>query len=414
MMKKNSTILIVLLILYAMASAQAPMGKMPSSRDSSSKPVAPTTDTPPIPNHNIASVMTLTVNRMDERKIELLNKKAMQYSNTRATKLLPTIGQDVALSMTDILVKEAYYALTIRSRQKKEWMELRQKECTFADSMQSNMGQRDFYSQTSNMGPLDPSGINFDGITLEASKEGQKVLHLVCHIDTTRFDMLFRHSRFYLVLDSFAFFPYRSFIPNLGIRASDLASRNDLKQSDLDYWNTISHFDFAEHRNPTVQVSIDLYSSWINELVQVFQDVQLGSFWLNIPINENDLEDSAYIYSRKEALANDRPTIDINGSSFIVPRSYMPLDARKPSWGTGEFKIKVVLSEKCIYNPEGIRCKDWHKDYKQLMHLYNHGKDPDMQYLTHPLVTLRESNGILLKAVYAPLIRSAFATPTGR
>lgn len=413
-MKRLYIALAAILLQSATVTAQAPMGRASNPVAPADRPATRMTEVPPMPKHDIVSSMTLTVNRMDDKKKQQLNKIATQYSNTRAAKLLPTIGQDVVMSLTDILVKEAYYALTIRSRQKKEWMELRQKECTFMDSMQSVGGQRDFYAQTSVMGPLDPTGINFDGITLDASKNGHKVLHMVCHIDTSRFDMLFRHSRFYLVLDSFAFYPYHSFLPNLGVGESDLAKRSDLEQGDLDYWNTISHFNFAEHRNPSVRVSIDLYSSWINELVQVFQDVKLGSFWLNIPINENDLHDSAYIYSRREALAKGRPTIDISGGSFVVPRSYMPLDARKPSWGTGEFKMKVVLSEKCLYNPEGMRAKDWHKDYKQLMRLYNNGKDPDMMYLSHPLVTLRESNGVLLKAVYAPLIRSAFATPAGR
>lgn len=410
-MKRLYIALIAALLPCVAASAQAPAGKAPLATTPSDRPDSRVTEAPAMPKHEIASSMTLTINRMDDEKKQRLNSIALQYSNTRAAKLLPTIGQDIVMSLTDILVKEAYYALTIRSRQKKEWMELRQKECTFVDSMQSVGGQRDFYAQTSVMGPLDPTGINFDGITLDASKNGHRVLHMVCHIDTSRFDMLFRHSRFYLVLDSFAFFPYHSFLPNLGVGASDLAKRSDLKQGDLDYWNTISHFDFAEHRNPSVRVTIDLYSSWVNELVQVFQDVRLGSFWLNIPISESALRDSAYIYSRQEALANGHPTIDINGSSFVVPRSYMPLDARKSSWGTGEFKMKVVLSENCLYNPEGVRAKDWHKDYKQLMRLYNHGKNPDMVYLTHPLVTLRESNGILLKAVYAPLIKSAFANP---
>ena len=410
-MKRLYIALAAILLQSVTVTAQTPMGRASNPVASPDQPATRVTEVPSMPKHEIASSMTLTVNRMNDEKKQQLNRIAMQYSNTRAAKLLPTIGQDMVMSLTDILVKEAYYALTIRSRQKKEWMELRQKECIFVDSMQSVGGQRDFYAQTSVMGPLDPTGINFDGITLDASKNGHRVLHMVCHIDTSRFDMLFRHSRFYLVLDSFAFFPYQSFLPNLGVGASDLAKRSDLEQGDIDYWNTISHFNFAEHRNPSVRVTIDLYSSWINELVQVSQDVRLGSFWLNIPINESDLRDSAYIYSRQEALASGRPTIDINGSSFVVPRSYMPLDARKPSWGTGEFKMKVVLSENCLYNPEGMRAKDWHKDYKQLMRLYNHGKDPDMIYLTHPLVTLRESNGVLLKAVYAPIIKNAFSTP---
>ncbi len=83
---------------------------------------------------------------------------------------------------------------------------------------------------------------------------------------------------------------------------------------------------------------MDFSSSWINEAIQVYQDVKLGSFSVNIPINEMDLgKDSVYVYSRQEALMKHKQLIDITGDSFVIPRSYMPVDANNPSWGTGEY-----------------------------------------------------------------------------
>ena len=411
-MKKHITILTLLLsVAISAVYAQSATSKHPANPSSSVQ----LTDTSlqkavPIGEGKVVSAMVVTINAMSQDRRQKINDMAAWYNNSRRGGIMTTIGQDLTMSLTDLLVRELYYATTIRSRQKKEWLEMRQRECTFVDSMQSVGGQRDFYSQPSFMGPLDPTGINFDGITLNAYRNGQKVLHMVCHIDTSHLAFLFQHSRFYLVLDSLAFAPYNSFLPNLGVGVADISNREDLSQRDIDYWDAISHFDFAEYKNPSVRISIDLYSSWINELVQLFQDVKLGSFWIDVPVSENELHDSLYIYSRREALAAGKPTINMNGNSFVVPRSYMPLDADKPSWGTGEFKMKITLAESCRYNPQGVRAQAWHKDYKQLMRIYKQGKNPDAEYITHPLTTLRDNNCTLLKAVYTPLIKSAFAT----
>ena len=138
-------------------------------------------------------------------------------------------------------------------------------------------------------------------------------------------------------------------------------------------------------------------------MVQVYQDVKLGSFTLNIPIDEKDLQDSIYIYSRKHAIAEKRPIITMDGDCFVVPRSYMPVSANSPSWGTGEYKMKVVLSEKCRYNPQNGRSKDWHRDYKQLVRMQNHGKAKN-EYWKDIITTFRDNKNTILKATYTPLL----------
>ena len=350
----------------------------------------------------------LNVNPMNGEKKEKLNRVASNY-RSRNRGFMKNIGNSMLsggiAAVINVIGTEILNLTKIRSRQKKAWEEMRQKECLFVDSLQSVKGQSDFYSSQSNYGPLDPSDMNFDGITLRANRAGKEVLRMVCHLDTTRFDHLFLHSKFYLVVDTIVFHPYRSFLPNLKANHIEKPKKGEASQDEIDYWETISHFSFDEHQSPTVNIKMDLYSSWINELVQVFQDVKLGTFSVNFPINERDLRDSVYFYSREQAIAEHRPTINIDGDCFVVPRSYMPVAANNPSWGTGEYKMKVVLSEKCRYNPEAGRSKNWHRDYKQLVRMRNHGKAKN-EYWESVVTTFRDNGNTILKATYTPVLNA--------
>lgn len=290
------------------------------------------------------------VNQMDDNTRKKLNQVAANYrSKSRGafTNISKSMLYGGVSSVFTVISNEIISLTKIRSQQKKKWMEMRQNECLFIDSLQSSKGQSDFYRKPSVHGALDPSDMNFDGITFRASRNGNEILKMVCHIDTTKFSHLFLHSKFYLVLDSVVFHPYQSYLPNLSAnRIRGVDSKSSKEQ--IDYWNMISKFSFSEQQSPTINIRMDFSSSWINEAVQVYQDVKLGSFSVNIPINEMDLgKDSVYVYSRQEALMKHKQLIDITGDCFVIPRSYMPVAANNPSWGTGEYKMKVVMSERC-------------------------------------------------------------------
>lgn len=358
--------------------------------------------------NSMETSFVLNVNPMNEEKAEKLNRVASNY-RSRNRGILKDFGNSMLAGGTaaiiNVVATEIINLTQIRSKQKKAWQEMRQKECTFVDSLQSVKGQSDFYGKQSNYGPLDPSDMNFDGITLKANRNGQEVLKMVCHIDTTKFDHLFLHSKFYLVVDTIVFHPYRSFLPNLKANHIEKPRSNEASQDEIDYWNTISQFSFGEHQAPSVNIKMEIYSSWINELVQVYQDVKLGTFSVNIPISENELKDSVYTYVREKAIAEHRPTISIDGDCFVVPRSYMPVAANNPSWGTGEYKMKVVLSESCRYNPKEGRSKNWHRDYKQLVRMQNHGKARN-EYWNDVVTTFRDNRNTILKATYTPVLNS--------
>ena len=350
----------------------------------------------------------LNVNPMDEEKKEKLNRVASNY-RSRNRSILVDLGYSMLSggvnAVINVIGTEIINLTQIRSKQKRAWEEMRQKECTFVDSLQSVKGQSDFYCRQSSYGPLDPSDMNFDGITLCANRDGQEVLKMVCHIDTTKFAHLFLHSKFYLVVDTIIFHPYRSFLPNLKANRIERPRAKEAPQDEIDYWNTISQFSFDEHGTPTVNIKMDVYSSWINELVQVYQDVKLGTFSVNIPVSREQLQDSVYFYSREKAIAEHLPIINMEGDCFVVPRSYMPVAANNPSWGTGEYKMKVVLSEKCRYNPKAGRSKNWHRDYKQLVRMQNHGKAKN-EYWNDIITTFRDNKNTILKATYSPALSS--------
>lgn len=361
-----------------------------------------------INKESITNSFIVNINPMDEERKEKLNRVAANY-RTRNRSILLDIGAAMlkggATAIANVIKTDNFNPIQVRSRQRKTWQEMRQKECTFTDSLQSVKGQCDFYSRQSNFGPLDPSDMNFDGITLCANKDGQEVLRMVCHIDTARFDHLFLHSKFYLVVDSISFNPYHSFLPNMNANRIKQPQKN-ASQDVIDYWNAINLYNFEDQQGLNINIKIDLSSSWINELVQVYQDVKLGEFSVNIPIKENELKDSVYIYSRNKAIAENLPIIDMEGDCFVVPRSYMPVSANNPSWGTGEYKMKVVLTEKCRYNQKKGRSENWHRDYKQLVQLQNQGNKKN-EYVSEIITTFRDNKNTILKATYTPAIEKA-------
>lgn len=353
-----------------------------------------------LPSHadSLFSSLEVDVNRMDEQGRLRLNDIASRYGNNRGVVL--TMLSTGTTSVINVVASGFYDLFSIRSKQQRAWNEMRRRECTYLDSLQSIGGQCDFYEGTSAYGPLDPSDMSFDGITLTAGHRGKEVLFLVCRLDTSRFDELFTHSRFFLVLDSLAFYPYRSFLPNLSIDPRLMRPSDDVSQEDIDYWHTISRFDFDEMQSNSLHVKLDITSSWINELTQVFRDERLGEFSIDIPFDRNSLTDSVYTYSRRQALAEGaRELINVSGGSFVVPRSFMPLEANRPSWGTGEYKMKITLSQNCQYNRKGKRALDWKRDYKQLVKLKNAGEVPN-EYFAQMVTTFRDNGRSILKATF--------------
>ena len=276
-------------------------------------------------------------------------------------------------TVIDIVSTEMFEWVNYRKNKKNEWRRMIDRENVYRDSLSYVETIQEFYSETSRYGALDPSNINFDGISVRGYRYGKEYLYLSCHIDTTRLDHLFRHSKFYLVLDSLSFNPYGCHLPNVEANGIRLKKEGDSPRD--------NRFSFNERNGLSFSMEMTLSSSWINQAVVLQRNVPLGTFRMHVNIPDGV---EVYTYSRKE-IDNNRKRmkldhslklqteyIEIEGDCFVVPRSFMPVSGSELMWGTGEYDLKINLQEKCrfIEDPgKNARLKNWHKDYKQLLEM---------------------------------------------
>lgn len=329
------------------------------------------------------------------------------------------VGFGLISSLVDVVVTETFNLAQYRKKQKREWMKMIQNENNYTDSITSIKGLKDFYTQPSTRGALDPSDINFDGIEIRGMRNGKEAIYMSCSIDRDKLDHMFRHSKFNLVIDTLAFYPYQCHLPN--VTANGIRTMNELKKGKAKVkGDTIlrpgkggNGFSFDERNNLRVAIDFALSSSWINQAIQVHQNVELGDFKFMINIPDNVL---VYTYSRRGVLdkAKDMPEpereaflnkelLKVEGDCFVVPRSYMPLGDGTPRWGTGEYNIKVKVRESCQFADNSEKAKHWHEDYKRLRQMQNRSSEVQEYFQT-----LWNQNGMkLLKSSYSTALGTA-------
>ena len=247
-------------------------------------------------------------------------------------------------SFIDLGVNAIGALLTRNSRLKEEWEETVKQENVYQTQISTVSEVNDFYKQTSFDGAMDPKGMRFDGIGCLRKENKDTVFYISCHIDRSKINRIINHSKFELVLDTLIISPTHSNLPN----------------SSLDI-----PFSFEERKNFTLSMNIKLLSSWMNEIVQLQKNQELGEFSINIPVDQSVLDNKGYLHYVRNA--NDAPAYKVLGESFIVPRSYMGYrdenDNYKNSWGTGEYKLAITLKETCDVT-EQYR-KKWKEDRKR-------------------------------------------------
>lgn len=356
--------------------------------------------------------------------------------------IISDVGQAVGLGLVsglvDVVVSETYNLVQYRKKQKQEWMRMIQNENNYTDSITSIKGLKDFYSANSHRGALDPSDINFDGIEIRGMRGGQEVIYMSCSIDKDRLDHMFRHSKFNLVLDTLAFYPYQCHLPN--VTANGIRTMNEIKKGNAYVkGDTIirpgvggNGFSFDERNNLRVGIDFSLYSSWINQAVQIHKNVELGKFKLTINIPDNV---RVYTYSRKNIVDEsekipmgidrerflNQHLLAVEGDCFVVPRSYMPIDNGRPMWGTGEYDIKVKIRESCQFADNSEKAKHWREDYKRLRQMQNRSSEVKEYFQT----LWNQYGNTLVKSSYktalskaatsltTPLLSGGSAKPSG-
>ncbi|MGM9847614.1 MAG: hypothetical protein ACI31F_06655 [Muribaculaceae bacterium] len=323
----------------------------------------------------------VSVNEMEQHRRERITTIAEELQEAGMTRsfgtdILKAVGFSAISTLVDVVATETVNLAKYRKRQKAEWMRMIQNECNYTDSISSIKGLKDFYKENSSYGALDPSNINFDGITIRGMRNGDEVVFITCHIDTTRLEHLFRHSKFHLVIDSIAFNPFVCHLPNLAANGIRLMEKSETERD--------NSFTFSERNHLTIGMEMELYSSWINEAVMIQQNVKLGTFKFNVTIPDHV---EIYHYSRAQIQRNidmlakdpslrnpdgsplDTQFVEMEGDCFVVPRSFMPLCQNERMWGTGEYNIKVKFRETCQFSQDETtneKLKHWHKDYEQL------------------------------------------------
>lgn len=254
------------------------------------------------------------------------------------------IASGYVTSFIDLGVNAIASLLTRNARQKEEWEKTVQAENQFHTTLSTVSELNDFYKETSFDGAMDPKGMRFDGIGCLRKEGRDTAFYLSCHIDRSKISRIINHSKFELVLDTLIVNPLHSNLPNTPLNLP---------------------FSFDERKNFTLSMDIRLTSSWMNEIVQLQKDQELGAFTVTIPVSPEQLDERGYLrYVRAEG---DAPRYEVVGESFIVPRSFMGYRDEngnyRNSWGTGEYKLDIKLRETCDVTDQ-YRA-EWKQDRKR-------------------------------------------------
>jgi hypothetical protein len=247
-------------------------------------------------------------------------------------------------SFIDLGVTAIASLATKSANDKLRWEEVVKTENTYQEVIGTVENINNFYSKPSFDGPMDPLGMNFNGIGCLRTVGRDTVFYISCHIDPSKISRIVNHSKFELSLDTLIINPYYCNLPNSA-------------------FDTVFSFDRRQNLQMTVEMKI--ISSWINEWTQLQKNQELGAFVISVPVNANELNAKGELRYVRTAGKNGK--YKITGESFIIPRSYMGFrdedNTYKNSWGTGEYRIEVSLKENCNIT-EAYR-RAWKNDWKQ-------------------------------------------------
>ncbi|MBD5189783.1 MAG: hypothetical protein HDS95_05835 [Bacteroidales bacterium] len=279
----------------------------------------------------------------------LLTDLVSGYMNMGTTTLLS--ASSGLLNMGVSLIKEA-------TRDKRpDWENAVREESVFVKYLPMQMQVLDFYGEPSPNGALDPMNMKFNGfgckqvinIKDENGKDEEKeVFYMTCSLraDTVGVARMLNHSKFEVVIDELCFNPYLCNLPNDSVNPNPA---------------TRVPFSFDRRKNLMFNVDAVITSSWINEAIQVFNDVELGRFHIQAAIRPDQLdEDGVFRYDRNKE-EDKAKQVSVTGESFIVPRSYIgtsDMQTAEDSWGTGQYKVNMIISESCQINDDFYKSED--------------------------------------------------------
>lgn len=288
----------------------------------------------------------------DSTLMDEINSKYKELSKRR------TLGEDLGIaalnaakgiatgyvtSFFDLGIKVVSDFFTREQRKKQEWNEIVNSENQFETYISSISDLCDFYSTTSTAGALDSRGMSFNGFGCLRMEGKDTAFYISCHLDHSMIDRIVRHGKFQLVLDTLIISPFHSNLPNSSFDTA---------------------FSYKDRCNFSMMIQMDVTSSWMDQLVQIRQDQELGSFSIYIPVEQSDLDSTGFLrYVRKN---DEEPRYLVMGESFIVPRSFTGMRDNVTGeniYGTGQYNLSIALRESCSLT-ESYR-KNWKDNLKQ-------------------------------------------------
>lgn len=236
---------------------------------------------------------------------------------------------------------------------KADWRKLVEKECVFEKQISTIKHVNDFYSQVSTTSAMDPSGMAFNGFSCIQMRGPDTVLYVSCHLKDSELALqnIIRHSKFELELDTLIFQPQYCDLPN----------------ENCPYSERQQQFSFEDRGALNLEIDTKITSSWINQAIQVYNNQELGSFFMKVPVNKSDLDADGIFRYIKGRTDNKIENIEMAGDCFIVPRSYIGVRDSDGNysdcWGTGEYMVTMNLKETCTITPEFEQ--KWKEDWKR-------------------------------------------------
>jgi hypothetical protein len=284
----------------------------------------------------------------DKLGILIQNEYKKQSKETRGLgDAILNAGKGIAggyiTSILDLGVNAIAGLFTQNANNKIKWEAIMKAENSYQETLTTVEPINNFYSYPSFDGPMDPAGMNFNGIGCLRTIDGDTTFYVSCHINPLKIDRIINHSKFELTLDTLIIDPYQCDLPN---------SNFDTK------------FSFEDRKNLQFVIEMRLLSSWVNELTELQKNQELGSFIISVPVSPTDLNAQGKLrYVRTD---NAPEKYKIAGESFIIPRSYMGFrdeeNHYKNSWGTGDYKVELLIKQTCGIT-DAFR-KNWKADWK--------------------------------------------------
>lgn len=283
------------------------------------------------------------------------NLRAVRGNRSLLTDLIggyASLGTSTLLSASQTLLGTGIALISEAARDKRpDWEKATLGECKFVKHLPSQTEILDFYGAPSNIGAMDPTNMLFNGfgcsqmitvIDEDGKPRDEEVFYLSCSLkdDQEGIARMLNHSKFEMVVDELRFNPYLCNLPNDSLSVDP---------------STRIGFDFDKRKDLEFQVVANLSSSWLNEAIQVQNDVPLGTFVIKAKIDPKFIgDDNTFVYRRGEDEDSGK-VVTITGDSFLVPRSYVgfaDIDSPVDTWGTGQYKVEMDISESCKINQD--------------------------------------------------------------